>query len=630
MSPVSAHTLAVPAPAPSRPRTLLPAAAVALLVAAGLTAFWAASRSYAWPGPAAAEASNLVVAGFRSGHAWMDKAAPPELAAAANPYKFGTYRPFLGPPWNLSDLSYYRGHLYAYFGVTPVVVLFWPYRVLTGGYLHEAHAVLLFGLAGYALSVGLALALWRRYFPAVGSDFGAAAALLLGSATTLPVFLVRPGLYEVSISCGYAFVMLALAALWQAWHRPGARRRWAAAAGLAFGLAVGARPSLLFAAAVVFLPALGLGWARRRDAQAGPWLGTFLAALLPLAAVGAALAWYNALRFDHPLQFGHDYQLSGNDVYGTRSFDPRFAWDNIRLYFLAPVRWHLGFPFIWEPVIPALTPGHLPIEFFFGTLMNMPILLLALAAPLAWRAAGGVPGPTAVRGLLLGLALLFVATVVPICCYAGATSRYFLDFLPALALLAVLGWLAAEARLDPVRGTLWVVLGYSAAICWILALALSLFFQGGEAGVRLLQSGRVDEGIAVYQRLGVINPDFRPKAELAIGATLLGQDRPADAVPHLQAALRARPTLATADFDLGSAFIQLGRWTEAAAAFREATRLDPADAEAEGSLATALARMGRLNEAADHLRAAIRIDPSRAGYRQALESLEKSMVPARP
>jgi hypothetical protein len=620
MRPDSVTFFTVSAPAASRLKPLLPAVAAAILALAGFGELVALSGSYAGTGPAEGESTNLVVDGFRSGHVWLAKDAPPELARAANPYDFATYRPYLGGRWGLVDLSYYHGHLYAYFGVTPAIVLFWPYRELTGSYLHESRAVLLFCALGYLVSVGLALAAWRRYFPSVGAWAGAAIALVLGSVTTLPVFLVRPGLYEVSISCGFAFTMLSLAALWNAWHRPSGKAAWLAGASLAFGLAVGARPSLLFGAFVLFLPAI----AAFRGPGKAPWRATFLAAFLPISAVGAGLAAYNFWRFGSPLQFGHDYQLSGNDVTGTKSFDPRFFWDNFRLYFLEPLRWHAGFPWVWEPPAPPLSKGHLPIEFSFGTLTTLPILLAAALAPMAWT--GIRPGrnpPRALAGAWVALVVLFLAGAVPICCYAGATSRYLLDFIPALALLALLGFLGIEraigapvsgaaprgARAPLVRVAVGSAVAYSVAMGWLLAVALSLFYRGAERGIALLNAGQVNEAVAVYEDVCRINPDFRGQAELAIGTTLLSRGQPAAAVGFLGSAARDRPGVAAAHFNLGKAYAELGRFRESGESFRRAAALDPADAEAQAELGDALFRQGRVPEAILSEEAALRIDP---------------------
>ena len=618
--------------AASRLGYLWPVLLAAAAVTAGLAALVAASRGYVGVGPPAEEPYNLMVAGFRSGHTWLAREAPPALSAATNPYEFKTYRPYLGPPWNLTDLSYYRGHLYAYFGATPAVVLFWPYLALTGRALPQAAAVLLFCVLGYGLSLGLGVAFWRRYFPGVRAPAGAALALLMGSVTTLPVFVVRPGLYEVSISCAYALAMLCLVALWRSWHHPRGSLAWLAAASLAYGLAVGARPSLLFGAAILLVPVAASLWRGIRTGTKAPWRAQLLAALLPIAGVGLALAAYNRARFDDALQFGHDYQLSGNNVFGTRSFDPRFLWDNARLYFLLPLRWHGSFPFVWEPVCPPLAPGHLPVEFFFGTLTNLPILLAAALVPLAFLGAGA-QGRRAQTAVAVVPALYFLIVSITICAYAGATSRYLLDFIPALALVAWVGFLcledpngrfaAASSRTGTLlRGAMQGAFVYSIAVAWLLAIALSAFYRGAEKGVALLVAGKVSEAVEAYDQVCRINPDFRGQAELGVGTALLGQGRVREAADYLRAAALDAPKAAPASLNLGRALLQLGRFREASESLARAVKLDPLDWEAEADLGVALARLGRLDEAAGHLRAALAIDGSQGQVRSNLRAIE--------
>jgi Flp pilus assembly protein TadD len=602
-----------------------------LLIIAGFVALVAASRPYVWTEPASQEPYNLVVEGFRAGHVWMAKEAPPALAAAANPYAFAAYKPYLAAPWSLIDLSYYKGHLFAYFGVTPAVILFWPWRVVVGSPLHQAWGVLFFSVLGYGASVWLAVGAWRRYFPAVGPWAAGAAALLLGTATTLPVFLARPGLYEVSISCGFMLTMLSLAALWESWHRTAGKAAWLAAASLAYGLAVGARPTLLFGAVILFVPVGTAFMAHRRGEPVPSWLRLLPAAVLPIAAVGAGLAAYNYLRFGDPLQFGHEYQLSGNDVYGTHAFGLGFFWDNVRLYFLEPLRWHAGFPYVWRPLTPPLSTGHLPVEFFFGTFTNLPILL---AAGLLLLSLWGILPGREVTGLASVAILLFAATALPICFYAGATGRYLVDFLPSLALLAVVGFFAVEASVGPspqapaaefsraLAPVLRAALLYSVAVSWLLAVALSTFYRGAEEGIRLLTTGNIEQAAAVLGRMCRINPDYAASAELEIGAAYIDRGQPARAEAFLRPAVSANPGLGAARYALGQALLAEGRFQAAADSFRMATRLDPGDGAAEADLGVALFRLGRVAEAIDHERAALALDPTLADARRNLRVLE--------
>ena len=97
--------------------------------------------------------------------------------------------------------------------------------------------------------------------------------------------------------------MLALAGVWGALHDARRRWRWLAAASLAYGLALGARPSLLFGAIILLVP-VAQAWREKR--RVWPLL---LAACGPIVSMGLGLMVYNALRFDNPLEFGEHYQL---------------------------------------------------------------------------------------------------------------------------------------------------------------------------------------------------------------------------------------------------------------------------------------------------------------------------------
>ena len=121
-------------------------------------------------------------------------------------------------PYRLQDLSYYKGRLYFYFGVTPALILFWPFVALTGHYLSHRLAVLIFCAIGFLASVGVLYAIWRRYFSEVTVWVVTTGVLALGLATVVPVMLPRSSYNQVAISCGYMLTMLSLGAIWCALH----------------------------------------------------------------------------------------------------------------------------------------------------------------------------------------------------------------------------------------------------------------------------------------------------------------------------------------------------------------------------------------------------------------------------
>ncbi len=167
------------------------------------------------------------------------------------------YDPAQNAPWRLHDMSLYKGKYYLYFGVTPALILFIPFRALGLGRLPEPLAVSIFCSGGFLFSVFLFRRLVRRYLPSTPSWLQLLGILCLGLCTTAPFLLRRPVVYEVAISCSYFLVMGGLYWLLTAYLADGPPWRLAMAS-LFLGLAVGARPNAIFAA-----PLIAIVWYRR-------------------------------------------------------------------------------------------------------------------------------------------------------------------------------------------------------------------------------------------------------------------------------------------------------------------------------------------------------------------------------
>ena len=138
----------------------------------------------------------LETAGFRAGHLYAAIEPHPALLALKDPYD-----PVANAPYRVHDMSLYKGHYYLYFGVTPVLILFWPFAALTGRYLDEPVAVALFCSAAVWAGMGLLFALRRRHFPAAPFLFLVAGWVCLAWATPLTLLVEGPQFYQVPISC---------------------------------------------------------------------------------------------------------------------------------------------------------------------------------------------------------------------------------------------------------------------------------------------------------------------------------------------------------------------------------------------------------------------------------------------
>jgi hypothetical protein len=410
---------------------------------------------------------NQLVAGFRSGQLSLKQLPDPELAKLADPYD-----PIQNFKYQFHDASYYQGKYYIYYGVAPALILFWPYVAVTGSYLAQKYAVFIFCSAGFLIGAALVWQVRRRCFPRVGPGTLYAMVLAVGSVDCVFFQLRRPEMYEVSTSCAFATVMAALAAVWCCLGDGRRPLLSMTLASLFFALAVASRPTFLFGAACLLVPlAAMLGSAPGRADGGRFTLKLGAAALAPLVSIGIGLAAYNYLRFGNPLEFGIKYLLMDKKVSSFFVFNWHYIWLNVRLYFLIPARLMEYFPFVRDVVVPAVDDGYGFTEDPFGVFTNIPFLLLAFAAPLAWRNAASGEARR-LRLFASAVGWVFLTSVAVLMAYIVASIRYEMDFAPYLTILAVLGVFGMEEHFS--SRPRWRGL---ARLGWIGLLAVSVAFN---------------------------------------------------------------------------------------------------------------------------------------------------------
>jgi tetratricopeptide (TPR) repeat protein len=528
----------------------------------------------------------------------LDLTPPAALALLPDPYDPRANAPFQGQaysPGRFHDLSYFRGKFYLYFSVVPAVVLFLPFHLLTGGWLSHQQACFLFASAAFLAGAGLVDSIRRRAFPSAGPAAAFLATLCVGLVPLVPIVLQRPDVWEVPITAAYAFWMLSLLLLWTYLRHPG--QAWLAALGASttVGLALGCRPDSFLGAAILLWPlghALGIGRGRegpRRWARAA-------ALLLPPAVIGCSLLAYNAARYGHILDFGQNYQLAG-DVERIRHFRTSFFWYNFRLYFLAYPGWQGVFPFVRDLVVPPAPAGYVVVEAPVGVLTLLPITLCALALPFGLRRVPEVERPR-VTALLQMILILFGWGAGIVCLYFAACTRYQLEFVPALVLLAAVGFLALVAgfRSRPwLRRALLGAAGAAAAASIAFNLAMTANRRGEADAAQAyvaMQSGRRDEAIGLYRQ-----------------------------------AQRLRPASAVASVGLANIFVLQGNFAAAGDALKNAVSLLPHSARLHVNYAYCLLRTGRLREARAECETALRLEPGFPDARNIEEEIRRAAPP---
>src|SRR6266540_3664138 len=369
---------------------------------------------------------NLLSDGLIAGELSLPITPHPSLFLLSDPYDPGQ-----NDPWRFHDLSLYKGKYYMYFGVTPALILFIPFRALGLGMMPEPLAVAIFCSAGFLFSVLLFRRLVRQYLPSTPPWMQLLGLVCLGLSTTAPFLLRRPVMYEVAISCSYFLVMGGLYWLLTAYLADGPPWRLAMAS-LFLGLAVGARPNAIFAA-----PLIAIVWYLRLRSKP-QWRSQILPSLSllgPYAICLFLLGLYNHLRFGSWLDFGNKDVLAGVSIRSIPMSTLANVLPGLYMYLLSPAELSHRFPFftLLSDNYPwTLPPRYQAPECVGGVFTNMPVTVAVLALPLIlFRARRG-------RELLVtlcclaGLGLLnivFVSFLLP-----GATMRYGPDYLPSLLL----------------------------------------------------------------------------------------------------------------------------------------------------------------------------------------------------
>lgn len=402
-----------------------------------------------WQNDSAAQYGALAHS-LLNGRLDLEADPPAELLALENPYDAGAR-----DAAQINDIhwdhAFYNGRYYVYFGIVPCLLFQLPFEALTGiQNLAYAPCMVVLGLLLLAACFGVVGQAVRRWFPqtSAAAYLLAVAAVVLGSQ--LYYLLVRPYIYEYAILCGAALLMLGLW-LWLSAASTPVEKRGAILAKLAFGslfaaLVAGCRPQMeLFA----FL-AVPIFWQRyigqkRLCSRAGA--GEAAAFILPVVVVAAGLMWYNAARFGSPLDFGANYNLTGNDM-TQRGFNAVRIGPAVFTSLFELPSWQGVFPFLRETDVQTNAVIRTISEKFTGGMLAATPYLWVLALPLLPAFRRCLHRRRAVAGIVYGgIAAMVVMTVVD-CEMAGVLYRYLMDYSPVLLVGAALCWFCAEGALS--------------------------------------------------------------------------------------------------------------------------------------------------------------------------------------
>ena len=371
---------------------------------------------------------------FLDGKLYLEKEPPQYLAELENPYDYGA-RVEAATENEESyywDAAYYEGRYYVYFGVVPVLLLYLPFRAITGKALPNMAAInvfMIFFVIGSFLLIGKII---DKYFKNKKIPYLAYLILsLVFVNASCGVFIAkRPDFYSVPILSAIAFTVWGLY-FWISSVDEGRVHSLKAGIGsLCMALVTGCRPQLLLVSAM----AIVIFWNsvfKERSLFSKKGIVSTLNVCIPYIIVAAGIMWYNNARFGSPFDFGANYNLTTNDMTG-RGYRVERLGLSLFPYLFQPPNFIARFPFLRSVNIDTGYLGLTITEPMFGGIFAViPLLWLIFLIPRYSKYMK--------KQKVFALACLPVALSVFIAAFdaqgAGLLQRYVNDF----SFLAILG-----------------------------------------------------------------------------------------------------------------------------------------------------------------------------------------------
>ncbi|MFC5222177.1 hypothetical protein [Bifidobacterium leontopitheci] len=369
-----------------------------------------------------------------NGQLWLDYPVNSHLAAMANPYDTRA-RAAIGltypdPPIYF-DVAFYHGHYYSYFGVLPALLLYAPWKLITGNRLDTNMAIMICVTLVMIASTWLVVQIARLIAARRGRTVSLGAVLLgvimAGLGTGMPI-LIQLGLwYQVPQQLAVFFAMCGVA-LWIEAKLQGLNRTLLAAGSLCVALTIASRPQVM-AIAVFALPLFwddiaGL-WRRGLRSLAGlrDELMVWAFALVPFVAVAVPQCLYNLARFGKLTDFGANYNLTGYDMtHFNAPLTQYFSY--VYYYFLRMPYTTARFPFV-NPVETPLTTWRSEHVQFGGYFVTTAPFAMLLFTVFVWRfALRRLAAGRLIAGALVAAVLSFIVDGR----ITGVDFRYQIDF----------------------------------------------------------------------------------------------------------------------------------------------------------------------------------------------------------
>lgn len=396
------------------------------------------------------------------------------IDALENPYDTAARREATGEKFSVIwDRAYFQGKLYSYFGIAPVVFLYYPVYFLTGKVLSDALASAIMAALGAVFMMLVLRELCRRMNNKPPFLLFIIGAVTLPCGSLLWSTVTCANFYHLAVLSGICAVCAIFFHVLKADSLPDGikRKLHFACAGVCVAATVASRPNMVLYM-LIAMPLLVSIIIKRPHGARG--LATDIASFcVPMVMLGVLIMLYNHARFGSVFDFGANYQLTLTDT-STYSLSSALAMPALYHFFLQSPEFDLVFPFL-HPASRRLS------SYDVQRLVYTSRSVGSIFFPCTWGVAGiATLWRESKRKFITAVLAFLCVTFMAVfdLCYGGVHLRYAADIMFILSLLGVYLLISAVARAK--KGSLLYVTLYTLVIvlCVVTVLVeLPLLFD---------------------------------------------------------------------------------------------------------------------------------------------------------
>ncbi|MBO7432088.1 MAG: hypothetical protein J6U02_04255 [Elusimicrobia bacterium] len=337
------------------------------------------------------------------------------------------------------DLSYYKDKIYLYFGLTPVLLFYLPFNLLSGYCLSDN--IIAFCLVSLIFIFSLLiLKLFNKEFLHydIKPHFLFLTTILVGFCNYVMILAIKAEIYEI---CSLSATVLLLVAVYLFIKNISINDKTKNnvlifCIGLLLSLTVGARPHYVLFIPVVFFFVIYAEHSKGKNIKEILFSATYF--LVPCIIYGTVLALYNYYRFDSIFEFGWKYQLNSHNQYEYIATIKDF---------LIGLKYHLY-------QLPENIKNNYTIfsfsmgkehrianEFSVGLIYVCPLSMFLLFTPLILKKTN--------KNIITIFVLLFSLFFINfnIACFFGAMRRYAFEYIYILTILYFLSFFILDKNI---------------------------------------------------------------------------------------------------------------------------------------------------------------------------------------